>query len=110
MRECGVCKFGRACGLRDAPAASAACVLLFACPRLHGKDGALAKVEAMAEEHQVSMASAYCKACRATTWLARDDLDLNEACVDFWQKWRSSSSTLTAMQIMRERNGEKRHK
>ena len=68
MRSCGKCKFeGRP---RAAP--SAACVLAFGRTRMDGDDGILPHMAALAGGKTVARASAYCKRCRASTWLCEE--------------------------------------
>lgn len=102
MRKCGVCVFGGRGQKRGPP--SAACVLVFSCASMEGPGGVLAQVKELAADKPIAMASAYCKTCRAITWLCREGVDLSTACVDFRRQLRTTQNILLSLEIMRENN------
>lgn len=85
MRKCGACQH------RDAPSAppSAACVVAFARTSMDGNDGILQNITGLAASKTVPGASAYCKACRANTWLCQESGGLDAAALAFWHQWHS---------------------
>ena len=105
MRKCAVCVHGTKLP-RAAP--SAACVLAFSRSRMEGPGGVLEHIASMTAEEAVPMASAYCKACRRTTWLCTEGLDLSAAAVDFWQQWHASDQIRRALNTIRKHCCQKR--
>jgi hypothetical protein len=109
LRKCAVCVHGTNHGTKLTRAApSAACVLAFSRSRMEGPDGVLELIEGMTGGEAVPMASAYCKACRRTTWLCSADLDLSAAAVDFWQRWHASGNIKRALAIIRKHCSQKK--
>jgi len=99
MRSCGKCKFeGRP---RAAP--SAACVLAFGRTRMDGDDGILPHMAALAGGKTVARASAYCKRCRASTWLCEEQAaGLDAAALDFWHQWQSGLRIARSLALMQK--------
>jgi len=102
-RQCGVCRYGDsrlAEGSLGEP--SAACVLAFSCKAFHGRDGILARMEAMSVESHVPLASAYCMKCRRSTWLSRAENDIKLDCVDFMRHWSDAQQIKSALPVMQK--------
>jgi len=115
-RVCGACRFGRApapagpCGRFAAgdpalAAPSAAAVLAFGRADFAGRDGILAQVAALAAAEQIHSASAYCEACRETTWLCDPAApSLDAAVVDFSLHVQRARAVAHAVAVARARN------
>lgn len=68
----------------------------------------LAQVEAEAAAAHVPMASAYCRACRASTWLCgSEEQSLSAACVQVHQHRRASEAMARALELVAQFNGKK---
>lgn len=110
MRTCGVCRFGGWRLQLQQGAPSAACVVATSCTRLEGRQGALAQIEAAAVNAHVGSASACCTRCRCITWLSREGVDINIACVEFWQNWHKSKNIADSLLLVKQCNGNKKQR
>ena len=125
MRSCGACRHAHKhqsaqhahkhqsaqhAHKHQSPEATAACVLVFSRNNMHGADGILEHVAALANTKIVPKASAYCKVCRANTWLCMQEDDVCAAVLDFWKQWHSGKRIVTSMQVMQRLVETKRKK
>lgn len=104
MRKCGACQH------RGAPSAppSAACVVAYARTSMDGDAGILQHIAGLAASKTVPRASAYCKACRANTWLCQESSELDAAALDFWHQWQSGKRIGRSIAVMQKLLAKKR--
>ena len=102
MRKCGECQQLQQ---RPLPRASAACVLAFSRTSM---EEILERVQSMAAQKSLHMASAYCKACRRCTWMCAEGLDPCAASIDFLCKWNSSEHILASLKLCEKHLGKRK--
>ncbi len=96
MRVCASCLFSKQEQQQEETPA-AALVLAFSSSRLRGAGGIVQQIETMSELKHLPMAAAYCTTCRKCTWLCKQNVTLNDACLQFLHAARTSEQIQNAL-------------